>query len=411
MPRLPGLDLLRAIAVVWVMVFHSYLAGYSGGGVLRWSGWMGVDLFFALSGFLIGSQVFASLASGRRLDLPDFYLRRSFRTLPAFFVVLAIYVIWPSMRETTGMMPLWRFLTYTMNLWTDPSRTAFSHAWSLCVEEQFYLFFPALAMVIAWRGTRLRTLGVFGVLVIGGMLLRGWLWLHFLAPVQVETGDLGTPYMRYLYDPTWARLDDLLAGIALAAIRSYATRGWEWIERHANAVAVMGVTLTVLCMFGFADRRMSFAAIVFGYPLLALAMAALVAAAASGRGVLSRLRVPGAQWLALTSYSLYLSHKMVYGQLHGRLATFFDGHGVWTVLSYVVAVTLVGAVLHYSVEGPFLKLREPARRLWARKHEKSTSGPASRHTLVDAAKRRVATALLGLRARRNRPAPRAADRE
>lgn len=334
---------------------------------------MGVDLFFALSGFLIGSQVFTSLATGKQAGLVDFYLRRSFRTLPAFFVVLIIYVAWPSMRETAGMMPLWRFLTYTMNLWIDPSRAAFSHAWSLCVEEQFYLLFPALAIAISWRGTLSRILGVFIVLVVGGMILRAWLWLHFLAPVTAVGGNPGTSYVRYMYDPTWARLDDLLAGIALAAMRSYGTRGWAWIERHANTVAVIGVVLTVGCMFGFEGRRMSFVANVFGYPVLALAMAALVASAATGRGVLSRLRLPGAEWLALTSYSLYLSHKMVYSQLHGRFAAFVDGHGIWTVFIYVTGVIFVGAALHYSVERPFLKLREPVRRMWALRHNKSGS--------------------------------------
>ena len=108
MERKPGLDLLRAVAILWVMPFHSYIAGYMGGGVLRWSGWMGVDLFFALSGFLIGSQVFHALVSRGGVDFVDFYLRRGFRTLPAYCVVLAIYVAWPSMREQTGMMPLWQ---------------------------------------------------------------------------------------------------------------------------------------------------------------------------------------------------------------------------------------------------------------------------------------------------------------
>ncbi len=373
MTRKPGLDLLRATAIVWVMIFHSFWAGYEGGGMLRWSGWMGVDLFFALSGFLIGSQVFTPLATGKRVDLIDFYLRRSFRTLPAFIVVLTIYFAWPSMRETTGMMPLWRFLTYTMNLWIDPSRAAFSHAWSLCVEEQFYLLFPALAIAIAWRGTLLRTAGVFSVLVVGGMILKAYLWLHFIAPVTSAGGDSGTAYVRYLYDPTWARLDDLLAGIALAAMRSYGTRGWAWIERHANTFAVIGIVLIVACMFGFEGRRTTFVANVFGYPVLGLAMVALVASAATGRGVLSKLRVPGAKWLAATSYSLYLSHKMVYGQLHGPFAAFVDGHGIWTAFIYVAVVIFIGAALHYSVERPFLKLRESVRRIWALRYEKSAS--------------------------------------
>lgn len=384
MTRKPGLDLLRAIAIVWVMVFHSYLAGWMGGGVLRWSGWMGVDLFFALSGFLIGSQVFTPLAQGRRVDFGDFYLRRGFRTLPAFFVVLAIYLAWPSLRETPGMMPAWQFLTYTLNLFIDPSREAFSHAWSLCVEEQFYLLFPALAVLLAARGSPRRGLFALVALVLGGMVLRAGLWLHFIEPVQRAGGDIYPPYKRFLYYPTYARMDDLLAGVALAAMRSHGSRGWAWIERRANTVAVFGVMLTLACMIGFADRRASFAGTVFGYPVLALAMAALVAAAASHRGVLSRLRVPGAAWIAAVSYSLYLSHKMVYGQLHGRFPAWVDGHGIWTVFAYAGAVLGIGAILHYTVERPFLKWREPVRRRRAMRMQARLGTGAMSAALEDA---------------------------
>lgn len=377
MTRKPGLDLLRAIAIVWVMIFHSYLAGYDGGGVLRWSGWMGVDLFFALSGFLIGAQVLDPLARGARLDFADFYLRRAFRILPAYFVVLAVYTVWPSLREVPAMMPAWQFLTFTLNLLIDPARAAFSHAWSLCVEEHFYLLFPALAALLAWRPSWRRTAWAFALLIVGGMLLRGWLWWEYVQPLQMRGASAGSVYQRLLYYPTWARLDDLLAGVALAAMRSYQTRAWAWIERHANAVAVAGVLLTALCMLGFDGRRMGFAANVFGYPMLGLAMMALVAAAGSARGVLAQLRVPGAQWLALASFSLYLTHKMVYGQLHGRFAGWVDGHGVGTFFLYVVAVLIVGAALHYSVERPFLKLRRRVRAVRAANRNPPTPASAA----------------------------------
>ncbi len=374
MTRRPGLDLLRAIAIVWVMVFHGYLAGWMGGGVLRWSGWMGVDLFFALSGFLIGTQVFTPLAHGRRVDFVDFYLRRGFRTLPAYLVVLALYLAWPSLREVPGMMPAWQFLTYTLNLFIDPSRVAFSHAWSLCVEEQFYLLFPALAVLLTTRGSWRRGLIVLGALVLGGMALRAGLWWHIIGPEQQRGVNVNGDYLRFLYYPTYARLDDLLAGIALAALRSRGTRAWNWIERHANTVAVLGVALTIACMLGFAGRREGFAANVFGYPVLALAMAALVAAAAAPRGILSRLQVPGAAWIARISYSLYLTHVMVYGLGHGRFAQAFDGHGAWTAAWYALAVLGVGAALHYTVERPFLRGREPVRRRWADRRRRMSLG-------------------------------------
>ncbi len=153
-------------------------------------------------------------------------------------------------------------------------------------------------------------------------------------------------------------------------------RGWAWVERYANTVALLGLALTLLCMFGFDDRRASFVANVFGYPVLAVAMTALVAAAATQRGLLARLRVPGAQWIAVVSYSLYLSHKMVYGQLHGRFAPWVDDHGIWTALIYVAAVVVVGAALHYAVERPFLNLRGQVRRTLLAKHHTNAGSMA-----------------------------------
>lgn len=378
MERKPGLDLLRAIAILWVMPFHSYIAGYTGGGLLRWSGWMGVDLFFALSGFLIGSQVFNALASRGDVDFVDFYLRRGFRTLPAYFVVLAIYVAWPSLREEPGMMPLWQFLTYTLNLFIDPNRGAFSHAWSLCVEEQFYLLFPLLALLLVRTGRLGRGAAVIAALVVGGVALRAWLWIHAVAPVNAKGGDGDTTYLQLLYYPTYARLDDLLGGVVLAAARSYRTRGWAWIERNGNAALLAGVVLTGLCMWGFREpRRFELLANAVGYPVLAVAMTALVAGAASQRSVLASVRIPGAAWLAATSYSFYLTHKMVYGQLHGRFASWADGHGLWTVLIYMAGVFVVGAALHYLVERPCLRLREPVRRWWAQREGRYMSTPIS----------------------------------
>ena len=135
--RYPGLDLLRAIAIVWVMFFHAWVVG---GLAPEWTwlsryGWMGVDLFFVLSGFLIGGQVLAPLSRAQPLRFGDFYLRRAFRILPAYWVVLALYALVPAWRERPEMEPLWKFVLMVMNLGNDYSRPAFSHAWSLCVAE------------------------------------------------------------------------------------------------------------------------------------------------------------------------------------------------------------------------------------------------------------------------------------
>src|SRR5262249_57618378 len=119
-------------------------------GVHRW-GWMGVDLFCVLSGYLIGGQLLAELALNERMNLGRFYARRALRIMPAYFVILAIYFLLPFWREYPDMaQPLWKFLFSVQNVALHGG-TAFSHAWSLAVEDQFYLALPFLLLVVFCR--------------------------------------------------------------------------------------------------------------------------------------------------------------------------------------------------------------------------------------------------------------------
>lgn len=121
MQRVAGLDLLRAFAIVWIMFFHAWLLEL-GTPWLNGSrfGWMGVDLFFALSGYLIGKQWLTALRD-EKASLTGFYLRRAFRIFPAFLVIVAIYFVFPQGREQPAIQPLWQFLTFTENLLFDAS--------------------------------------------------------------------------------------------------------------------------------------------------------------------------------------------------------------------------------------------------------------------------------------------------
>src|SRR5437762_12212423 len=96
--RRPGLDLLRARAIIVVVIYHAALFGCTLPGRVDRFGWIGVDLFFVLSGYLVGGQLLAPLARGRRIDLRRFFARRAFRIIPAYFVILAVYAFLPSWR-------------------------------------------------------------------------------------------------------------------------------------------------------------------------------------------------------------------------------------------------------------------------------------------------------------------------
>jgi peptidoglycan/LPS O-acetylase OafA/YrhL len=347
MTRLPGLDLLRAIAVVWVMLFHSWMIGGVGGPLQPVAdyGWMGVDLFFVLSGYLIGYQLLEPLSRGEPLRFGAFYLRRAFRILPAFLAVLSLYLLFPDWREAPGMQPAWQFLTFTLNLLIDYRHNqAFSHAWSLCVEEHFYLLFPVLACWLARHPSRGRVVAGAAFVVVAGLLLRGYASLH------------GKDWLESIYYPTWTRLDGLLAGVLLAAIQAWQPGWWTAMQRRANLLACAGLPLVGAAIWLFRDKA-AFAASVFGFPLLSLGLALLVAAGAGSASWLGRWRVPGAGWVAGISYSLYLSHKLAIHAVHGLLLRWPEVRGLVAFATYALAIAATGALLHYAVERPCLRLR------------------------------------------------------
>ncbi len=358
MNRLPGLDLLRSIAIVWVMLFHSFLVGGLGPDFAWLSrfGWMGVDIFFVLSGFLIGSQLLRSLRRGEPLRLRDFYWRRAWRILPAFAVVLAVYVAFPALREAPGLAPWWQFATFTLNLLIDYSQhQAFSHAWSLCVEEHFYLLFPAVAWAMTRRPSAARFAALCVALVALGIALRAGVWLHDEALQPARNW-----FIEDIYYPTWMRLDGLLMGVALAALCVYRPALWARLQARSTVLLLLGLAAAGIAMGLFRDRT-GLLANAIGWPLLSLGFGLLVLSATAPRGWLGRRAVPGAGWLAAASYSLYLSHKLVMHAVHTWLAPALPVQGLALFAVQAAAILAAGAVLHHAVERPGLRLRDRVR--------------------------------------------------
>ena len=357
--KMPGLDLLRAVAVIWVMLFHSFLVGGLGSDFewLSRFGWMGVDIFFVLSGFLIGSQVLQPLQRGEPMAFRKFYARRAWRILPAFAVVLAIYVLFPALREVPGLQPWWQFATFSLNLLIDYSHNqAFSHAWSLCVEEYFYLVFPLLAWWLARRRSAVTFLAVCVATLALGIALRSFVWLHDAALNPARSW-----YIEDIYYPTWMRLDGLLMGVVLATLRAYRSRLWTRMQAHSTLLGLTGLGLFASALWLFRDRT-GLLSNAIGWPVLSGGIALLVFVAADRASVLGRWRVPGAQWIAGISYSLYLSHKLAFHVVSVTWTPTLTENRALTIMIYTAAVLAFGTLLHYGVERPFLALRD--RRGW-----------------------------------------------
>jgi peptidoglycan/LPS O-acetylase OafA/YrhL len=356
-PRLAGLDTLRALAVTLVVLHHYTLFVTRDAHTFGWlgqMGWAGVDLFFALSGYLIGRQIFAALAHPRGLSLGRFYARRLLRTLPNFYVVVALYFLLPGFRGAAPLPDLWRLLTFTLNFQLPPG-TAFSHAWSLCIEEQFYLVLPALALLLRARGTLRLAWGTLALLVIGAMLWRAQLWHQ----VVDANPDGEHHYFRFIYYATLCRADELLAGVALALARQYHPRAWAWLTRQGNLSALLGLAVLGLASWLFLGGRYGYAPTVFGYPLLALGFGLLILAALSERSLLREVRIPGAASIALWSYAIYLLHRQVCvlgARLLQQLGYAPDSAMALGVL--LLASVLTGALLFFAVETPFMRLRD-----------------------------------------------------
>ncbi|HOZ24335.1 MAG TPA: acyltransferase, partial [Thermomonas sp.] len=315
-------------------------------------GWMGVDLFFVLSGYLIGGQLLRPLARGESPSLRDFYLKRAFRILPAFWVVLAIYLLWPGFREAPGMEPWWKFALFVVNLDIDyASNAAFSHAWSLCVEEHFYLLFPALALLLARKPSATKFWIACIVVLLGGIALRTGAWLHFDA-LQPQRAW----FVEDIYYPTWNRLDGLLMGVMLATWQAYRPASWTRMATHANAFALFGLAILALAFWLFRERT-GLLGNSIGWPVLSLALALLVFAGAQPHGLLGKRALPGAAWIAAISFSLYLVHKPMYGVVQSRLGEWLEGRGIVAYAVYGAASLLAAALLYYAVEKPFLRLR------------------------------------------------------
>ena len=312
--HIPALDGLRGIAVLLVMWLH-FVFFLPRNGVervfsnLSETGWIGVDLFFVLSGFLITGILYD--AKGGAHYFRNFYMRRSLRIFPLYYVFLVlIFAVIPMVRESPPdhvgkQVWMWTYLSnvlFARGGWEAmPAHT--THLWSLAIEEQFYLLWPLLVWLASRRRLIQLCVGAIGVAVVTRLVL---------------TTVFGNDVAAYALMP--ARIDALASG-GLLAVLVRDREGARLAARYLNPVAAVSATVLILVMLWSGPimghsmlPTLAFPVQTFGYPMLALFFAAMLgkAVAAPSDHLASRVLTSRALMaFGKYSYALYLIHILV----------------------------------------------------------------------------------------------------
>jgi peptidoglycan/LPS O-acetylase OafA/YrhL len=368
------LDGLRGIAVILVLFFHfgwtfpeATPLAHAMKRVL-WVGWVGVDLFFVLSGYLITRGLVAPTDLPTGVRLRKFWARRVLRIFPLYYVVLILgSCVCLAARAPVPTFPYW-FYFQNYALAFDGYRLRWTaHFWSLAIEEQFYFLWPLLA-VLAHRKVLVRVTLALATLCIV-VRCAGGIQMHLLE--HASQHPAAEQIARILYRATPTHMDGLLFG-ALLAIMGGDRQSLLWRSWHRLRRAILGVTaLTLVVLFfitrGFDtdDGRVIFA----GYGSLALFFSAVVSIAVDGdlTPPFARLLTsPLLRACGRVSYGMYILHWPIVvftiPVLERWQATASPAAGIALglgVLLVGIAVTYALAEVSFRfIETPFLRLKE-----------------------------------------------------
>lgn len=367
--RLMQLDVLRGVAILLVLFRHAILPWWDAGRLWRVMlflerlGWTGVDLFFVLSGFLIGGLMFKEIRKTGRLDVKRFFVRRGLKIWPAYFVFLAAVLVIDTHRHGFhnafyGLMPNF---VHLQNYLGSPRGIT----WSLGVEEHFYLALPLFLLIVL--PTRKSNGSINAVPIAACALIVICTALRFT--------NWNRPYDMYVQTaPTHLRIDGLFFGVLIAYLFHMKPDLLARIARHRFALLTVGLALVL--PIGFAELFEHRWVWTVGYTMLYVGYGCILVAClysppgdAFGNLLASR---PAAvlAWIGVFSYSIYLWQ---FDLAHDPITWYVLPHlpqrhmTVYFVLATVIYITtavLAGALLSRVVEFPVLKLRDrlfPAR--------------------------------------------------
>lgn len=326
-----GLDGLRAVAVLLVVLFHARVPGFDGG-------FLGVDVFFVLSGYLITELLLAEISHRGGIDLYSFWWRRMLRLFPALGLMVVVFLISGPFLPQQPVASLWQaFLA--LSYLSDYARALtelpdeLSHSWSLAVEVKFYLLWPLVLLALSRRLSPVRL-----AQVIGMMALVATLW-------RMINLQIGLPW-----DAVYYRFDTRLSGLLVGAAAAGALRAGLAAHLHRlpvwSAMLLVGVVPALSC--GFGDRQ----GLIWGPTLYEAATLLIILIVLAGRGPVAR----GLAWAPLAglgrlSYGVYLWHYPVMRALRdatGWQETLLVGLPVSVGLAWVSAVTVERLAKRYG---------------------------------------------------------------
>ncbi len=341
------LDFVRGIAIIMVMGFHFHAVHTDNFLIhiieypLKSFGREGVNLFFTLSGFLVGGLLLRQYAETGNVDAKRFIIRRIFRIWPAYYILIAFHVL-------AGRHPWNTFLFQNLTHLQNYLGTSITQTWSLAVEEHFYLVLPALLLMFArWR---------LGAWTIVGVLTGICAVVLTARCFAVAGGNLEGAFAYTQY-----RIDSLLVGVILSAIYWMKPGVYHQLAKRKWLLVACIVVLCAWLVFARPHFALDES---IGYTIQAIGFAALIVFVLEYSGSLRSSWVyRGIAWIGLYSYGIYLWHTLALapGDILIRKATAMGlaPSVIWIVAfaaQFAFAIA-IGYVTTRAIEYPFLRMR------------------------------------------------------
>lgn len=370
--HISALDGLRGIAVLLVLLFH-FSWSFPDAGALHWvreylwSGWIGVDMFFVLSGYLItrGLLKDSPYSVGKRLKL--FWARRAFRIFPLYYIVVIVGTIVclaiGAQSEIPGASYWLYFQNYTLAFDPMPLRWT-AHFWSLAIEEQFYFIWP---LIVLLAGKRARLPVAIALLLFSLLLRTGFMIIGH--KIQIFGWD-DTQLAKFVYRATPMHMDGLLVGAILSMFDQDPNGKLALTFRKIRVPLFYASGAFMLALFvwtkgfGTYDRRV----LILGYPTLAVVFGCAISLAVEGWFPAPLQRAFGKGVLPAcgkVSYGMYIFHWLLVIAIVPWQERMNAELGTGAALGLAIAVIVLGilavfgiATLSYRfVESPFLKIK------------------------------------------------------